>query len=537
MRYADFSFKKVLSMTMVFMILIFATGITYGQKKDYLRGFSISYYFNTIENTLKTFAYKYEFSNYQGNSFTASVFDALGKDFSLNSDNSGKTAKSLPVLVYHGITANTDEFNISPDLFKEQMFALKEAGYETVKIDDVMAFFRGEKTLPEKSFLLTFDDGRRDSFYNADPILQTLNYTAVMFVITKESVSEANSRSSFYLSKWELERVAKNNNWEIESHGRNAHGFYPIDEKGNSGHFFSNKLWLKDKNRLETTEEFEDRITEDMIGAKEDLENSFRIHVTSFAFPFGEFGQEETNFNEANEIALRDSKSIYDFLYYQIRGENGFTRNYPTEDSFLIKRIKVETSWKGSDLVWLLNTSSDKSLSYIDNMDSDNGWLDPWGDSYMENENLVLKASPNTKGSFVFLNGTYLWSNYELEASVNFPKGSAVALIAQYKDEKNYSMCKFTYDHATLEEKIDGKQKILAITKKPFDLPRSEWGKIGAIVDGNTISCLWNSEEAIPKEEVNEILSHGGIGFTTWGEKFNESELRIKKIVASPIEL
>ena len=243
-------------MTLILGALITGTLITYNEKEEYLKGFSISYYITVAQNVFGTLAYRYEFANAQGKPFTASIFDSLGKVFTVSSINSEKTTKAIPVLVYHGITEESDNINISLEIFKEQMFALKKAGYETVNMEDFKAFMKNEKELPEKSFLLTFDDGRRDSFYNSDPVFKALDYNAVMFVITLESINEENSRSDYYLSKWELERTLKNDRWEIESHGRDAHRFYPIDESGTYDHFF-NKLWLANENRLESEEEFQ----------------------------------------------------------------------------------------------------------------------------------------------------------------------------------------------------------------------------------------------------------------------------------------
>ena len=72
-------------------------------------------------------------------------------------------ARSIPVLLYHGIIIgdsnstikSPDGINIPLNEFEEQMFALKKAGYQTVSMEDFQAFMRGEKQLPEKSFLLT----------------------------------------------------------------------------------------------------------------------------------------------------------------------------------------------------------------------------------------------------------------------------------------------------------------------------------------------------------------------------------------------
>jgi hypothetical protein len=107
-----------------------------------------------------------------------------------------KKASSIPILLYHGVINNPnwqpDGVSISLDDFRQQMFALKKSGYQTIKLEDYLAFTKGEKELPEKSFILTFDDGRKDSYYPVDPILRVLGYTAVMNVITGRSLGPDN---------------------------------------------------------------------------------------------------------------------------------------------------------------------------------------------------------------------------------------------------------------------------------------------------------------------------------------------------------
>jgi len=104
---------------------------------------------------------------------------------------SRESAVSVPILLYHGVIDDSewkpDEVNVKMTDFRDQMFAVKKAGFQTVTLDDLSAFMRGEKKLPKKSFLLTFDDARKDSYYPVDPILNVLDYNAVMFVIAGRS--------------------------------------------------------------------------------------------------------------------------------------------------------------------------------------------------------------------------------------------------------------------------------------------------------------------------------------------------------------
>jgi hypothetical protein len=93
-------------------------------------------------------------------------------------------ATDVPVLLYHGVVAKSDRFSLTADQLKEQLFALKKAGYQTIRLTDFEAWKKGERELAARSFLLTFDDGRNDSYDGADPLLKALDFTAVMFVAT-----------------------------------------------------------------------------------------------------------------------------------------------------------------------------------------------------------------------------------------------------------------------------------------------------------------------------------------------------------------
>ena len=74
-------------------------------------------------------------------------------------------ALSVPVLVYHGISDEPYKEDVLLSDFEKQMFTLKNAGYQTITLEDFYEFMQGEKELPEKSFLLTFDDGIKSSYY------------------------------------------------------------------------------------------------------------------------------------------------------------------------------------------------------------------------------------------------------------------------------------------------------------------------------------------------------------------------------------
>jgi hypothetical protein len=76
---------------------------------------------------------------------------------------------AVPVLVYHGINDQADHYSVSQAAFTEQMEMLKRAGFQTISIGQYVRFLQGDvRGLPPRPVLITFDDGRLDSYRGAD---------------------------------------------------------------------------------------------------------------------------------------------------------------------------------------------------------------------------------------------------------------------------------------------------------------------------------------------------------------------------------
>ena len=61
---------------------------------------------------------------------------------------------------------------------------LKDKGYGTASMSDLINFFDSGTPVTSKSVLLTFDDGYEDFYTDAFPVLQSLGFKATMFVPT-----------------------------------------------------------------------------------------------------------------------------------------------------------------------------------------------------------------------------------------------------------------------------------------------------------------------------------------------------------------
>ncbi len=92
-----------------------------------------------------------------------------------------------PILMYHHVqpAGRGSEYILSVDQFRRQVQWLKEQGYQTVNISELVEAIRFGKVLPRKPIVLTFDDGYMDVYQNAFPILQAAGYTGTMYLIEK----------------------------------------------------------------------------------------------------------------------------------------------------------------------------------------------------------------------------------------------------------------------------------------------------------------------------------------------------------------
>jgi peptidoglycan/xylan/chitin deacetylase (PgdA/CDA1 family) len=94
-----------------------------------------------------------------------------------------RLAKAVPVLMYHHISTSAGMITVSPEHFAAQMAYLASAGYTTIGSAQLAAYLAG-KPLPEKSIVLTFDDGYLDNWVHAHPVLQEHGLTALCFLVT-----------------------------------------------------------------------------------------------------------------------------------------------------------------------------------------------------------------------------------------------------------------------------------------------------------------------------------------------------------------
>ena len=201
----------------------------------------------------------------------------------------------IPVLCYHGIGVQHNHLTVTRHLFAEQMEALHVAGFHTVSMATYAAFVRHQPVrLPSRPILITFDDGRVDSYRGADQVLAHYHYQATMFVVAAWP-----SRHPGFALHWsELQRMSSSGRWTIQLHAGREHTHLPVDARGDVGEAYAYRRFVSAPGggQLESFAAYKRRVTRDVRWGEQQM----RRHIPAyrpyaFAVPYSNYGQRRTN--------------------------------------------------------------------------------------------------------------------------------------------------------------------------------------------------------------------------------------------------
>ncbi|MBI5456342.1 polysaccharide deacetylase family protein [Candidatus Kaiserbacteria bacterium] len=475
--------------------------------------------------------FEYEGSRLIGSA--AGAFGIGGKP-SASLPNEGP-ARTIPVLTYHRVVSDSNDLNnVTISNFRDQMRALKKAGWSTVTLSEFEEFMQGERELPQKSFLLTFDDGAKESFYPVDPILRALGFNASIFIIVRSSETP---ESTYYLSPEEIKQLLSSGRWSIGSHSYDGHQPNPA-ENGGEGVFFADKMWLEAAGRLETDAEFRTRVRGDLARAKSALETRYSVPIYSLAFPLGnETGIEgAANFPEGSEITEDEARGIYEFGFIQTENQT-YTANFPRSsessahlaNDFLVRRIHVDHDWDGERLLTIMENSLPKQLPFEDDFREQKGWLLSWGTLESGRNNFVLTASNDRTSASAFLDGSALWDDYSFDVAANWQGGHAF-LLADVVDSRTYDACAFSPGSVRVQRTVHGVTTTLA-EKKDERIQYGENARLGIRAHGSVIECTWGFQSIV---EMYDRNTTGGVGIQIWDPELGKARVQVSSVIARP---
>jgi peptidoglycan/xylan/chitin deacetylase (PgdA/CDA1 family) len=135
-------------------------------------------------------------------------------------DGTSRTAR-VPILMYHYISkppADADvyrlDLSVTPENFEAQLAWLRSQGYQTIKLSDLVYHLTLGWPLPDKPVILTFDDGYRDNYTQAFPLLRKYGYVGTFFLVTKP----IDDGDPAYLT-WDMVKKMHRAGMDLEPHG------------------------------------------------------------------------------------------------------------------------------------------------------------------------------------------------------------------------------------------------------------------------------------------------------------------------------
>jgi len=172
-------------------------------------------------------------------------------------------AITVPILVYHIVrpkypddSAAVRALAQTPEVFDAQLQYIEDAGYHVITFTDLENHFLRSTALPSKPLIISFDDGWRNQFDYAFPILVKHHLTATFFVFTNSI-----GRHSFLT--WDNLATLLDAGMTIGSHSRS----HPYLTKISSPR----------------------ALADEIVESKKILEDKLGITVDQFAYPFGQY--------------------------------------------------------------------------------------------------------------------------------------------------------------------------------------------------------------------------------------------------------
>ncbi|MCB9813919.1 polysaccharide deacetylase family protein [Candidatus Nomurabacteria bacterium] len=436
----------------------------------------------------------------------------------------GTPATAVPILMYHGVRVVGElGTNTERESFIEQMEMLKREGYQTISVAEYDAFREGDFVLPAKPIIITFDDGRKDSFYTVDNIIKKLGFKATNFIAS----IKPNDNDPFFLTWDELKRVQATGRWELEAHGRHSHDKVVIDADGNEGRYLS-ALIYDPETGLESIENFETRVEQDYLDGLQDLRTNLGIEAKYFAVPLNDYGNQDSNYDGGITFNRYLSDKYFKFSFIESSVENNDVLetfyNYKNSNPHTLKRLEV-MNMSADQLKFALDKfAPDKARAVFPFGNENDQKLSKIRSIYgvltkTDSELKITSVEPSTAARAIL--GDKGWQNYVFEAQIARGQVREAAAIIYYLDEDNMIIMDWEDHNVSIKERVEGTETHIAAIDDPIDTDIN--AHISMSVNKGLLNVHFNGVQLVDQYEVQ--IPRGAPAFGVWDP--NGGEVRL----------
>lgn len=227
----------------------------------------------------------------------------------------------VPIIMYHSIlkdSSRSNKYTVTPAVLEEDLKYIKDKGYTTVTIADLISYVYNDTPLPEKPIVLTFDDGHYNNYGYLFPLLEKYDMKAVISIVGSYTdkfteTDEANLNYS-YLRWKDIKELMDTGRIEFQNHTYSLHS--------NTGKRNGTK-----KIKGETDEHYKNVLEEDILKLQQEFKENTNYIPQCFTYPFG--GISNASLDIIKELGFKASLSCE-------QGINKLTKN--PNSLYLLKR-------------------------------------------------------------------------------------------------------------------------------------------------------------------------------------------------------
>lgn len=205
-------------------------------------------------------------------------------------------SQAVPVLVYHDFWDKPSDGRnrfTSGASFAAEMEYLHNNGYHVISLKKLINYMESGESIPEKSVVITFDDGYEGNYTIAYPILKKYNMPATIALIAGFELYPNPEEDHPRLTWEEMREMEESGLVDIQAHTYDLH--YRADTNGEGSRqkpAVTARAYLPDKERQETPEEHEDKVYKDFLKARTTIESKLNKKVDTMIWPFGAYNNE-----------------------------------------------------------------------------------------------------------------------------------------------------------------------------------------------------------------------------------------------------
>jgi poly-beta-1,6-N-acetyl-D-glucosamine N-deacetylase len=198
----------------------------------------------------------------------------------------------LLVLAYHDIPKFVwlDSYGVDRQSFVEQIEYLRAHGYSFVSIDEVIKASQGEKQLPPKPVLLTFDDAYVSYNEFVRPVLSLYGIPSVVAAVTMWIENKPPPDIKAPVMDWkQLKEAAEDPLVEVASHTHDLHRGIVYNPQMNTGPAVTSRIYDAETGGYESDSRYRKRLRGDFDTARAVLKEKLGVEARAIVWPYGEY--------------------------------------------------------------------------------------------------------------------------------------------------------------------------------------------------------------------------------------------------------